>query len=136
MVAKVRWDSEVERDSPQIIREYEWSCKMLRNISRYAIGLFYLVGGPLIHAYLMTQQRELYTAVDDTAWPLYQYLWSNIVLPNLYVLVPLLALLEMLAGVLMLLISTRTATIKPQITAVRRRQSVRVLSRPMTSYEF
>jgi hypothetical protein len=80
---------------------------MLRNIAKYAVGFFYLIGGPLIHAYLMTQQRELYAAVDDTAWPFYQLLWANFVLPHLSLLVILLVLLEMLAGVMM--ISARPA---------------------------
>jgi hypothetical protein len=75
---------------------------MLRNVVRYAVGLFYLIGGPLIHAYLMTQQRHLYAAVDDNAWPLYQFLWAAVVLPNLTTFVSLLVLMEMVAGVLMI----------------------------------
>jgi hypothetical protein len=75
---------------------------LFKYLAKYATGLFYLVGGPLIHGYLMTQQRELYTAVDDTAWPLYQTLWNQIVLPNLTPLVILLVAFEMGAGLLML----------------------------------
>jgi hypothetical protein len=75
---------------------------MVKKIARYAVGLFYLLGGPLIHGYLMTQHRELYAAVDDTAWPLYQFLWSTVVLPNLSPLVFLLVLMEIAAGFLML----------------------------------
>ncbi|RIK44503.1 MAG: hypothetical protein DCC55_02230 [Chloroflexi bacterium] len=68
---------------------------------KYAIGLFYLVGGPLIHAYFMTQQRALYSMLADQAWPLYQTLWNNLVLPNLMPLVVLLVIFEMAAGWLM-----------------------------------
>ncbi len=75
---------------------------MYKNIAKYAIGLFYLLGGPLIHGYLMTQQQALYAAVDDMAWPLYQLLWTQWVIPNLAPLVFLLVLLEIVAGVLML----------------------------------
>jgi hypothetical protein len=75
---------------------------MIRTFAKYATGLFYLIGGPLIHAYLMTQQRELYATVDDTAWSVYQTLWTRFVLPNLVPLVILLVLLEMVAGALML----------------------------------
>jgi hypothetical protein len=69
---------------------------------KYATGLFYLIGGPLIHAFLMTQHRELYAAVGDQAWTVYQALWSSFVLPNLTPLVIVLVLLEMVAGALML----------------------------------
>lgn len=75
---------------------------MLRKIARYSTGIFYLIGGPLIHAYLITQRRELYAAVDDLAVPLYQLLWTNLVLPYLLPLVVVLALLEATAGLLML----------------------------------
>jgi hypothetical protein len=81
---------------------YQRSGQMLKNIAKYATGIFYLLGGPLIHGFLITQQRDLYAAVDDSAWPLYQLLWSNFVLSNLSLLVFLLVILEMAAGVLML----------------------------------
>ncbi len=75
---------------------------MLRKIGQYATGLFYLIGGPLIHFFLMTQQRALYAGVDDTAWSVYQRLWSQLVLPNLIPLVILVVIFEMVAGALML----------------------------------
>jgi hypothetical protein len=75
---------------------------MLTKIGKYSAGLFYLIGGPLIHAFLMTRQRETYAAVDDTAWPLYQTLWNEFVLPNLTPLVILLVLFEIVAGAFML----------------------------------
>ena len=50
---------------------------MIKNFAKYATGFFYLIGGPLIHAYMMTQHRELYAAVDDTAWSVYQMLWMQ-----------------------------------------------------------
>jgi hypothetical protein len=75
---------------------------MIKNFAKYATGFFYLIGGLLIHAYMMTQHRELYAAVDDTAWSVYQTLWTSVVLPNLTPLVILLILLEMGAGALML----------------------------------
>jgi hypothetical protein len=78
------------------------SQRMLTKLGKYACGLFYLIGGPLIHAFLMTQHRELYAAVDDQAWTLYQTLWRGFVLPNLTPLVILLVLFEMAAGALML----------------------------------
>jgi hypothetical protein len=53
----------------------------------------------------MTQHRELYAVVADTAWPSYKLLWANFVLPNLSLLVIVLVILEMLAGAMML--STR-----------------------------
>ena len=74
----------------------------LTRILKYAVGLFYLIGGPLIHAFLMTYQRALYAAVDDLAWSGYQVLWTRLVLPNLVPLVVLLVILEMVAGTLML----------------------------------
>ncbi|MCC6454823.1 MAG: hypothetical protein IT328_07775 [Caldilineaceae bacterium] len=75
---------------------------LFKYLAKYATGLFYVIGGPLIHGYLMTQQRELYAAVDDTAWSFYQTLWTQIVLPNLVPLVILLVAFEMVAGLLML----------------------------------
>jgi hypothetical protein len=75
---------------------------MMKHLAKYVTALFYLLGGPLIHAYMMTQQRELYAAVDDTAWPFYQFLWNSAVLPNLPLLVILLVAMEMAAGYLML----------------------------------
>lgn len=69
---------------------------------KYATGLFYLTGGPLIHGYLMTRQRALYAAVDDQAWSVYQTLWTHFVLPYLTPLVILLVLFEMVTGALML----------------------------------
>lgn len=75
---------------------------MLIKLAKYATGLFYLIGGPLIHAYLMTQQRALYAAVDDLGWSVYQMLWTNLVLPYLTPLVILLVILEMTAGLLIL----------------------------------
>jgi hypothetical protein len=75
---------------------------MLTKIGKYATGLFYLIGGPLIHAFFMTRQREIYATVDDTAWPVYQTLWNQFVLPNLTPLVILLVLFEMVAGAFML----------------------------------
>ncbi|MFN8486230.1 MAG: hypothetical protein U0350_01480 [Caldilineaceae bacterium] len=69
---------------------------------KYATGLFYLVGGPLIHAYLIANQRGIYAAVDDQAWPPYQTLWTHLVLPHLVPLVILLVLFEIGAGALML----------------------------------
>lgn len=75
---------------------------MLTKIGKYTTGLFYLIGGPLIHAFLMTRQREVYAAVDDAAWSVYQTLWNQFVLPNLTPLVILLVLFEMIAGAFML----------------------------------
>ena len=76
---------------------------MLVTIAKYATGLFYLIGGPLIHLYLITQQRQLYAAVDDMAATPYQSIWNGFVLPNLIPLVILLIGLEMVAGALMLM---------------------------------
>lgn len=66
-----------------------------------AIAIFYAVGGPLIHLYLITQHPEVYAAVDNTAVPIYQFLWQSLVLQNLIPLVIVLIGLEMIAGVLM-----------------------------------
>lgn len=74
----------------------------LTKILKYAVGLFYLIGGPLIHAFLMTYQRDRYPAVDDLAWSGYQAIWTRLVLPYLVPLVVLLVILEMVAGTLML----------------------------------
>jgi hypothetical protein len=74
----------------------------LYRIVRTLTGLFYLVGGPCIHAYLMTQHRELYGAIDDQALVIYSVLWEQWVLPNLAPLVLLLVAFEMAAGALML----------------------------------
>lgn len=76
--------------------------KMFTKILRYGTGLFYLIGGPLIHLYLVTQQRAIYAAVDDQGWVVYQRLWHWFVLPNLIPLVILLMGLEMMTGALML----------------------------------
>jgi len=75
---------------------------MSTKVLTYATGIFYLIGGPLIHGYLMTQQRAIYAAVDDLGWSVYQRIWSSFVLPNLMPLVILLVALEMAAGALML----------------------------------
>jgi hypothetical protein len=75
---------------------------MFTYLAKYATGLFYVVGGPLIHGYMMTQQRALYDTVDDTAWSFYQTLWTQIVLPNLLPLVIVLVALEVVAGLFML----------------------------------
>src|SRR5687768_4650855 len=75
---------------------------LLTKILKYAVGLFYLIGGPLIHAFLMTYQRDRYPAVDDLAWSGYQVLWTRLVLPYLVPLVVLLVILEMVAGTFML----------------------------------
>jgi len=69
---------------------------------KYAVGLFYLVGGPLIHAYLIANHQAIYAAVDDQAWSLYQTLWTHFVLPNLVPLVILLVTIEIIGGALML----------------------------------
>jgi len=71
-------------------------------LMKYATGLFYVVGGPLIHAYLIANQRGIYAAVDDQAWPPYQTLWTHLVLPHLVPLVMLLVCFEIGAGALML----------------------------------
>ena len=76
---------------------------MLLKIAQFATGLFYLIGGPLIHLYLITQQPQLYAAVDDDAGLVYQSIWNALVLPNLIPLVILLMGLEGIAGALMLM---------------------------------
>ena len=75
---------------------------LLTKILKYAVGIFYLIGGPLIHAFLMTYQRASYATVDDQAWSGYQVLWTRLVLPYLVPFVVLLVILEMVAGTLML----------------------------------
>ena len=84
---------------------------LLEKILKYALGLFYLIAGPLLHGYLMTYQRTIYVAVDDTAWPPYQLLWVRFVLPNLPMLVTLLVLFELTSGVCMLSRQARTAAL-------------------------
>ena len=74
---------------------------MFRLIAKYATALFYVLGGPLIHIYLITQRREIYAAVDDLAVPLYQTIWTVYILPNIVPLAILLMLFEITAGVLM-----------------------------------
>ena len=74
---------------------------MLCTFAKYATALFYAIGGPLIHIYLITQQRELYAAVDDLAIPLYQHLWTVYILPNIVPLAILLMFFEISAGALM-----------------------------------
>jgi len=83
----------------------------LTKILKYAVGIFYLIGGPLIHAFLMTYQRASYATVDDLAWSGYQVLWTRLVLPYLVPLVVLLVILEMVAGMLMLSKHQRWATL-------------------------
>ncbi len=83
----------------------------LTKILKYAVGIFYLIGGPLIHAFLMTYQRASYATVDDQAWSGYQLLWTRLVLPYLVPLVVLLVILEMVAGMLMLSKHQRWATL-------------------------
>ncbi len=75
---------------------------MLWNSAKYTTGIFYLIGGPLIHAFMMMRHHDLYATVDDKAWSLYQQIWSTFVLPNLALLVFLLVLLEIVAGLMML----------------------------------
>lgn len=74
---------------------------MLRLFAKYATALFYILGGPMIHIYLITQRRELYAAVDDLAIPLYQTLWTMYILPNIVPLAILLMFFEVAAGALM-----------------------------------
>src|SRR3712207_2117123 len=74
---------------------------MLRSLVRYATAAFYCVGGPWIHLYLITQQRALYAAVDDRASKVYQVIWDTVVLPYLVPWVTVLAIFEVVAGLLM-----------------------------------
>ncbi len=76
---------------------------MRRQLIKWLAGLFYyLIGGPLIHAYLMLTNRAVYQQIDAFAWPVYSRLWNRIVLPHLAPLVVLLVLIEMAMGALML----------------------------------
>ena len=74
----------------------------LGNIVRVVVGFFYLVGGPLIHLVLLTTNRTVYRIVADQAWPPYQSLWQQLVLPHLFWWVVLLMMFEATAGWLML----------------------------------
>lgn len=74
----------------------------LYRIARTATGLFYLVGGPLIHGYFMTFNRHIYAAIGDQAWWGYRAVWDAWVLPNLLPLVSLLVVFEMATGLAML----------------------------------
>ncbi len=74
---------------------------MLDQVLKFSTAAFYMIGGPSIHILLITQKRELYSAVDDQAIALYEKLWNTMVLPNLVPLVILLMVLEFVAGVMM-----------------------------------
>ena len=74
----------------------------MKKFAQYALGLFYLFTGPLIHLYCLAFNRQIYTGMADTAWPLYQTVWTDVILPFLAPWVTLLILFEIVAGLLML----------------------------------
>ena len=74
----------------------------MKKFAQYAVGLFYLFGGPLIHLYYLNFNRQIYAGMADIAWPLYQTVWTGMILPFLVPWVTLLILFEVVAGLLML----------------------------------
>jgi hypothetical protein len=78
-------------------------------IVRWLVGGFYLIGGPLIHIYFITQNPAIYGEMGKTAWPPYPRLWKSWVLPNLFLLVGLLIVVEAAMGALMLSRNPRRA---------------------------
>jgi hypothetical protein len=74
----------------------------MKKFAKYAVGLFYLFGGPLIHLYCLNFNRQLYMGMADTAWPLYRAVWAEVVLPFLAPWITLLILFEIVTGLLML----------------------------------
>jgi hypothetical protein len=81
----------------------------LVNAVKTLVGIFYLAGGPLIHLVLVTTNQAIYTSVADQAWPPYQTLWQQVVLPQLFWWVVLLMMFEATAGWLMLRAPRRPA---------------------------
>lgn len=74
----------------------------MKKFVQYALGLFYLVGGPLIHLYCLNFNHPIYAGMADTAWPLYRTIWTGTILPFLTPWVTLLILFEVVSGLLML----------------------------------
>ncbi|MBE2239573.1 MAG: hypothetical protein IAE81_17420 [Caldilineaceae bacterium] len=78
-------------------------------VLKWTVGGFYLIGGPLIHIYCITQNPAIYGKIAESAWPLYQTLWQTWVLPYLVPLVVLLMVVEATMGALMLSRNSRLA---------------------------
>lgn len=74
---------------------------MLKIAVQYATALFYIIGGPLIHANLITKAPQIYASIAENAIAPYQWMWNTIVLPNLRPLISLLIFFEMAIGILM-----------------------------------
>lgn len=74
----------------------------MKKFVQYALGLFYLVGGPLIHLYFLNFNRQVYIGMADTAWLPYRTAWTGIVVPFLVPWITLLVIFEVVAGLLML----------------------------------
>jgi hypothetical protein len=72
----------------------------MKKFAQYAVGLFYLFGGPLIHLYCLNFNRQIYAGMADMAWPLYRAVWTDVILPFLAPWVTLLILFEIVAGLL------------------------------------
>lgn len=74
----------------------------MKKFAQHGLGLFYLLGGPLIHLYCLYFNRQLYTGMADTAWSPYHTVWTEAILPFLVPWVTLLILFEVTVGLLIL----------------------------------
>lgn len=74
----------------------------LSEILRAIFGLVYFVGGS-VHVYLWATNQAVYTEITQyVLFDVYRGLWTGVVLPNLDILLPLLAVVEALIAVAIL----------------------------------
>lgn len=70
--------------------------------ARAALGLVYL-GGAVVHLFYWATNRDLYAEITQyIRFEWYQGLWTEVVLPNLGILLPVLALFELLVALAIL----------------------------------
>jgi hypothetical protein len=74
----------------------------MKNIIRFLIAPWYLLGG-VLHVYLALVQPEIYTHFGNTAWiPAYGFIWRVVVMPNILYFALALAAFELTVGALLI----------------------------------
>ena len=75
---------------------------LLSELFRAFLGLMFFVGGS-IHAYLWATNQAVYTEITQfVLFDIYRAVWIGVVLPNLDILLPLLAVVEALVAIAIL----------------------------------
>ncbi len=73
----------------------------MKNLYRLLFALFYLLGW-VIHVYLGIWSPETYNGFSQTIiFPPFQWIWSNVIIPNSSIFALLLAAVELTTGLLM-----------------------------------